>query len=105
MRGEPLDDGRRDRPHREHRLALGLFAPAGRPRRSAGHRVVQVVPGLARWRCEGFVPFFTCLRGHPLDDRIELVVYELLAVLTRLPDVEDAKDAGVMIETSRVYEQ
>ena len=54
---------------------------------SALHGVMQLVPDLARGRCE--IP--AACRHHGLDDRVQLLVDESLTLLPRLPDVEDAK--------------
>jgi hypothetical protein len=43
--------------------------------------------------------------GHRLDDRVETVSDELLALFGRLPDIEDAEDAGVVVEPGGVDEQ
>src|SRR5262249_24428833 len=39
---------------------------------------------------------------HSLDDRHELLGQELLALLAALPDVEDAKDPGIVVEAGSV---
>ena len=42
---------------------------------------------------------------HRLDDRVEPLGNELLALFARLPDVEDAEDASVMVEASRMNQE
>ena len=36
--------------------------------------------------------------SHRLDDRVEALADELLALFARLPDIEDTEDAAVVIE-------
>ena len=82
----------------------GALIEAGHPgsEPASAHRVVQVVPVLGGRRCE--------LLGrhvgrHPLDDRHQLGVDETLARVARLPDVEDAEDAAVVVEAGGMGDQ
>ena len=81
-------------------VALRRGLPAGA--RSACHRVVQLVPGFAVWGREVVVRTLGGGDRHRLDDRVEPLGDELFALFARLPDVEDAEDAGVMVKAGRM---
>src|SRR5207244_3774007 len=71
-------------------------------RTSSRHHVVQLVPRVERGRRE------LSLRGlghQLLEDGVQLLVDEALALLARLPDVEDAKDTVRRVESGGVRDQ
>src|SRR5271169_3458954 len=69
------------------------------------NRVVQLVPGFAAWRIEVCVGVLHRRGSHRLDDRVEALANELLALFARFPHVEDAEDAAVVIEAGRMDQQ